>query len=81
MLLSFFLLKTFLLLRKYLVFGHLQHPALGFLVVEGVAELLGLGPQRRPSLDLLVNHVLQLLTVGWKRQFDVFFYRDFKLKC
>ena len=47
----------------FLVLVHLEHPALGLLVVQGLAEGLGLGPQRGQRVDLLVDRVLQLAAV------------------
>ena len=45
----------------------LQQAALGLLVDEVCPEALGLVAKRFQRLDLLVNHVLQLLAVRWKR--------------
>ncbi len=51
-----------------LVLVRLQHPALGLLVVEGVSKGLGLGSQSSQGAHLLVDHVFQLLTIGWNEE-------------
>ena len=45
----------------------LEEPALGLLVVEALSEDLGLVAEALEGVHLVLDHVLQLLAVGWKK--------------